>query len=397
MSKLERLLAPSLLLCSFSLPLALHAQRIPVDRSLLRANDVRILSRTGIRTLPRSIQVAQLSPGEYLIARVGDTATVRASTATEIRWDLPLRMVGADGTGQRLTLRPVVEVGGGGLRMTPEKGGFAGEILIGIEDEEHPEESRPLGRTIRVLVTANADTTTPNGVSIDHTNLPFVSVRIVALRPGDSVRVRLRPEFDPTGIDLALPVVRPDLSLRASPEQIQGFGLETATLSIRADGIAITDSLAVTLSSNRSRPEPTIVWLGASGVTTALIRSSGIDTAIVRAEAAGMQPASVMLLFVTPWAFVIAALSGGLVGGVIRYITLKTQRVEKILFVPLLVHVLLGVLAGFVTAVAYAVGINLLNVHPTATVGEALVFVIAALGAVTSGTLVSRILPAPKE
>lgn len=71
MSKLERLLAPSLLLCSFSLPLALHAQRIPVDRSLLRANDVRILSRTGIRTLPRSIQVAQLSPGEYLIARVG--------------------------------------------------------------------------------------------------------------------------------------------------------------------------------------------------------------------------------------------------------------------------------------------------------------------------------------
>jgi hypothetical protein len=35
-------------------------------------------------------------------------------------------------------------------------------------------------------------------------------------------------------------------------------------------------------------------------------------------------------------------------------------------------------------AVAYAVGINLLNVQPNATAGEALVFVLAALGALAS-------------
>lgn len=107
-----------------------------------------------------------------------------------------------------------------------------------------------------------------------------------------------------------------------------------------------------------------------------------------------MQPASITIAFAFPLAFLVSAFLGGLIGGIIRYVTLKMQHVEKILFMPLLVHVVLGVLAGFVTAVAYAVGINLLNVHPSATIGEALVFVIAALGAIASGTLVSRILPA---
>jgi hypothetical protein len=43
-----------------------------------------------------------------------------------------------------------------------------------------------------------------------------------------------------------------------------------------------------------------------------------------------------------------------------------------------------GIVAGLLVATAYAVGINLLNLQPKATTGEALVFVLAALGALAS-------------
>ena len=377
-------------------PNSLHAQRVPVDRRVLGADTVKVLGRAGVRTLPANENIVQLRPGEYLVARLGDSATLKATAAT-IQWGLPIRLVGADEAGQRVTLKPVVEVAAGGLRIRPGTPLFTGEIQLGIEDEERPTESHSLGRSIRMLISAEADSTVPNRVAINHTNLPFTSVRIVALQPGDSVRVRIRSDFDPEGIDILVPVVRPQLSLRVTPQSIQGLGLETAALTVRALGMSQPESVVVSLTSDRGRLEPTLVALSSSGTGSALIRSSGIGTARIDGEADPMLPDTVSVEFVFPWAFGIAALLGGLIGGVIRYLTLKFQRVSKISWTGLTAHVALGTLAGFVIAVSYAVGINLLNVYPSATTGEALVFVIAALGAVGSGGIVSRMVPPPPK
>lgn len=82
---------------------------------------------------------------------------------------------------------------------------------------------------------------------------------------------------------------------------------------------------------------------------------------------------------------------GGTVGGVLRYAWLKAQKVKQITVVPLIWHALLGILAGLVVTTAYAVGINLLNLSPEATTGEALVFALAAIGALASGRVVKII------
>ncbi len=55
---------------------------------------------------------------------------------------LPVRIVGTNAQGETLTLRPVVEVSGGGLRLLSGSG-FSGQIHIGLEDEERPTQTRP--------------------------------------------------------------------------------------------------------------------------------------------------------------------------------------------------------------------------------------------------------------
>lgn len=377
-------------LAASTLASTLHAQRISVDRRIPGATEVKMLLRSGVRDVPQGVDFVQLRAGEFLFARVGATAT-STTTPEQIRWNLPLRLIGADGAGERINLRPVVEIEGGGLRLDPTTGQFVGRIQIGIEDEDDPTESRPLGRTVRILVTADADSTIPGSAAIDHTNLPFALLRIVAARPGDSIRIRVRPDFDPTGVQLQVPVVRPQLTIRASPTRIQGLGLETADLAVRLEGIAIEDSLAVTLSANRSRPEPSIVWINRSATATALIRSNGIGTDSVVAEGPWFRPAFARIEFLIPWAFTGAALLGGLVGGIIRYLWQK----GKVSIGSLLLQILLGVLLGIVAAAAYAVGIRWRDVHPSATIGEAVVFVVAALGAWSSGRIAMRLTGTP--
>ena len=347
--------------CAFSA--VSFAQDVEVRRRELGADKVQVLEQGGLRTLPADVTAVSLRRGEFAVARDGQVATPRV-TATEIRYQLPIRMIGADATGERVRLRPVVEVGGGGLRYRSPTDGFSARVLLGLEDEDEPARSRPLGRTVRLLVTAEADSTTPESISIDHSNLPFATVEIVALRPGDSVRLRVQPDFDPDGVELSIPVVRPELTLRVSPQRIQGFGLETADLTIRVEGAATAGSLAVTLSSDRSRPEPPVVELDPSGAATALIRSNGVGTARVVAEGEPLKAADAAIEFAFPWAFAIAALAGGLVGGLIRFLKLKFKDKAKIELVPLIWHVLLGVLIGFVTTAAFSVGINLLSIHP---------------------------------
>jgi uncharacterized membrane protein YeaQ/YmgE (transglycosylase-associated protein family) len=69
--------------------------------------------------------------------------------------------------------------------------------------------------------------------------------------------------------------------------------------------------------------------------------------------------------------FVAAVVLGGLAG------TVATRSSRE----AWLRGIVIGIVTGIIVFVAYAVGINLLGVTPAATTGEALAFVLAALGA----------------
>jgi len=377
-------------------PVVLQAQpSIRVTREAIEAastSQLKVLSRTGIRTVPSHVESVQMQRGEYAAAHL-DEALTSTSVGDSVRWQFPIRIIGTNSEGESLSLRPVVEVGGGGLRMISGSGEFGGQIHVGLEDERQPAQSRPLGRMIQMLVTGEAESIAPSAVAINHTNLPFLPVEIKARNPSDVITVRVRPEFDPEGINLPVPVVRPKLTVRASPRTIQGYGLETADLVIRVQGGPPNSSNVVTLVSEQSKPQPSIVAIDTeTGTANAVVRSIGIGSATVVAEGDGLLSAAEQIEFAFPWAFMISATAGGIVGGLVRFILLKARQVQKIHYVALLWHLVLGVGAGFLFAVAYAVGVNLFeNVHPDAKVGEALVFFIAGIGAVRSGRLVGKL------
>ncbi len=390
-----RLLVLTAFIGSFHL---LLAQGLTVTRDKLGAEAselLHIIDSTGGHDLPPNIESVRLRAGQYAAARLSETPA-EATSKTEdgnVRMQLPVRIVGTNAQGETLTLRPVVEVSGGGLRLLSGSG-FSGQIHIGLEDEERPTQTRPLGRSIQMLVTGAADSITPSTVSLDHTNLPFQTVDIAARSPSNDVQVHIRSDFDPAGIELSVPVVRPVLSVRASPRTIQGFGLETAELVVAARGAPGDRLPSVTLSSEKSRPEPPVVAIDpATGSGTATVRSSGVGAATVTAEAEGLQSTTETITFVFPWAFAIAALVGGLVGGLYQFIRKKSDEAKRINASGLAWHLVLGACAGFLGSVAYSVGLNLLPVglHPAATVGEALVFVTAGLCAAGSGTLVGKL------
>jgi len=295
-------------------------------------------------------------------------------------WALPYQLVGRNQAGTALNLQPIIVVDAGGLRPAAD-GSFWGRIFAGVLDADRPDESHAIGRNITFLITGDLDSVKPQTISFDQTN-HFEKVDLAAGSPPDPVRLQVRPTFDPQGQStppIEIPVLRGAIRLTVSPRRIQGLGLETARVSVQAVGVPPPDHLSVDLSSDRGWIDPAPVSLDASGLASATIRSVTTGTATLHAASiASLAPGEVSVTFLFPWLFLGAALLGGGAGGLIRRARAAPAE-RRSLWMDLLV---LGILVGLVIACAYSVGINLLPFQPTAHAGEALVFVLAALGAI---------------
>jgi hypothetical protein len=370
------------------------AQQVTVDRTAIGTVErpVRVVGRGGgARVPPAAAARISIARDELLVARTGNEAreTVINDRA---RFELPVRIIGVASSGEQLNLGAVVEVARGGLRLRNDATAFVGQIFVGIEDKDNPTGARPLGRRVQFLVTADADSVKPEGLDLDHVNLPYVPVQIEVTRPGDVVGVHVRPDFEPQGFDLKLPVARPRLTLVPSLSSLQGLGLETTDVVVGVADASVPAGLVVALSAqNRGKLTPAEVTLGADGTATAGLRSNGLGTADIVARHPLFSPAKATVTFVFPWPFAMAVLLGGTLGGMLRYAWLKVSKSERIKIVPLVWHAVLGIAAGLLVATAYAVGINLLDVQPAATTGEALVFSLAAIGALATGRVVKAI------
>jgi hypothetical protein len=362
--------ATGLLIAALFVPVPLPAQPATATREvdLQRLEGPRtVLSRDAARKLDPEAARVTLRPGEYVVGQwTGGAAPVKPAVAPDGQaWVLEFGFIGVTQDGREIRFRPVIETAGG---LVASGDGFSGLIHVGLRDIRDPTAQYELPRPIGLLVSGQAEEVAPRQLTLRHTNLPFADVRISARDPADAVELIVQASGTTERAMVTVPVSRPRLELALARSHIQGFGLETSPLTVRAVGFPNPEGRLVTIGSRLGSVEPAAVTLDAGGTATTIIRSGLVGTTVIEASAPPFSPASQPIVFEWPIAFMIAAIIGGLAGAYLRHRTLKGALGT-------------GVLTGVLAAALYAVGVNVLPIQPTARTGEVLVFVVAAVGA----------------
>jgi hypothetical protein len=383
------------LLAGWLIPATAQSQaHVTVDPHKLAGSHFYVFKDTHVTAVQPAAAPVTLNPSQYVAIRT--TAPTARSTGSDgiVHWVTPLRVVGATAAGDSVNVRAEILLANAGLRFQSTTGDFSGNLLVGLVDEVSPGNSRALGRSFDMQLIGGVDGFTPDHFALDHTNQPFTRIVVRAKAPPDSVKISLLPSFDPTPLVLWIPVQRPALTLRASPPRIMGFGLEAADLTVLAPPDAADSTIVAVLTSEpHGRPDPEQVRLRGRGAGVSSIRSSSLGPTTVRAEAPPLQPATAVVQFVWPWGFLIAAALGGFVGAIVRETRDKGGDQRASAPIRIGASTVVGILVGIIVAVAYAIGINLLNLKPVANAGEAGVFVFAALGAAVGPGVLQKVVP----
>ena len=164
------------------------------------------------------------------------------------------------------------------------------------------------------------------------------------------------------------------LRIRASPARIQGFGLETATLTVVVDD-QLKGRLLV-LAATRGRLDADTLRLSESGVAVTTVRSGGWGEARIDGDVGSLAHGELILYYVFPWSVLVAGILGGAIGALVRM-----RRVGHRKGRSFAADMLLGSAAGLLAAIALALGVNLVGINLNVRFGEAAIFLVAALGA----------------
>ena len=380
MKTLRKWVAASALLTMVGTPLAAQWQWIP--RSVLRESAARAVVKDTVhvvranRTDTVAVTTAQGVPikkGEVVVVETEPAAQPdSAATDPYPHMDQPGRYFVLGSAGGLLNLRLRVSVGRG-LRYDRDAGAYVGEITVGLEDTVRLTEQVTLSTPIEIQVTGEADRLDPGNFEIGHTNLPYTRVTVRANAPRDTVYLVVQPTFNPTGERTPVPVERLPVQVRTSQPAIQGFGLQTATVTIRIPGAPAGIPLVVW--STRGRLEADTLTLAASGMAVTRVRSEGIGAATVHAELGQLASGLTPIRYTVPWTFLAAAVLGGLLGAVIRRHREETKRRASKADLPV------GICFGLLGAVAFALGLNLFGLDISVRIGEAATFLAAAASA----------------
>jgi hypothetical protein len=277
------------------------------------------------------------------------------------------------------------------LAFDPVRRVFEGRIQVGFVELGAQGSERPLAGNFSFQVQGPVSTE-PAVARVTSTAPPFQVIRVTSTDPGDEVRVTVRSSVNPDGVQLLLGVVRPEVELRITPRAIQGFGLEVADIVVSSRAPTVTRGQRIQLTSDGGRVEPLSIQFDDSGVATASIRSVSTGRATVTAQGAVLgSDAQASVDFVTPWSFIVAALAGGVTGGLLRKGT--TWRTRRKRFA---IEMLIAVLTGAVAFGLFALGVNVVGIRLPTHGGEVLVFIVAALGALLGTRIFGAAAPAER-
>jgi hypothetical protein len=380
------LTAGFLALC-YSTPTAISAQQqgtVRVERSEIEKfrgrSTLRKVNASRVETLPPNVNSVTLSPGEFLETTAKDSVSVDSSGPTT-HLDLQYRYLGATKTGDLTSLSIAIEKSSGGLLFDPGRGVYEAVLSIGLDDSLHPDETANLQSPIRMTVSAGVDTVLPHDLVLDHTNLPFEPVRLVVSTPGDSVPLHLRPSFSKQGQVVWLRVYRPRLLVAVSPLKINGWGLETATITV-GEPLNV-GNWPIILNTDRGTLDSTRISVSADRPAVISLRSMGLGVATIRAIHPQFRMGRAQVRFVFPLGFLIAAAIGGLIGAAISAIKGQNKASGQILVA------LAAVLTGLVAAALYAVGVNVTGFDIKVQFGETATFLIATLAGLAGPTILT--------
>lgn len=286
---------------------------------------------------------------------------------------------------------PVIEPVRDVLEFDPTTKAYQNEVRVGLLDKNGFGGSTRLPQALTLQLVTSQGRAVPASVSIDHVGVPFSSVALTVTDDVPDVRLRVLWGTEPDdSVERRFPLSKPQIRLEANPSRIAGFGLAVADITIRATGAGARGAKSAVVHHDRGDLEGSQqVALDAEGIGIAHLRSAGVGTAKVTVTVSTFEPAQVDVYFHWPIAFLVSAITGGLVGGFARHV--RGRRIKR----NVRRELIRSTLIGLVVVVASAVGINLVGFQLPTGVGEAFVFVVAALGAMKGIKMPDAKAPSP--
>jgi hypothetical protein len=249
--------------------------------------------------------------GEYLFINSAEPARAIDCTATDLGecLETSFRYLAMTDAGDPLDLSLVLE-STKKLRYTTGDGNFIGNVFVQLMDRDSPTEVKNMSTAIQVAVSAAVDKIVPGTlVDITQTN-HFQNVTLAVKTPEEPTIVKLTPARSAEPQELEFGVTRPTLELRVGQDSILGFGLETATVTVQANGVDSPPSTAITVTSKKGRLNQNAISFDADGIARTFVRSRATGADVITAELNPFSDGTDRVIYEKPWTWLLAVLVG---------------------------------------------------------------------------------------
>ncbi len=327
-------------------------------------------------TLRATPDTLTLAPGEAIIRSTGSAGTTR-SVGGRRQVYLPVRALEAASSGRVVQYSIAYVIARDGLHYDPDGKRFRGRVDFVLDDSINPQVVERLTRPRVVHLAGPFDAISRVNLEFGSTN-QYQTVDVEALTATDTVLPLEVRALGLTNLRVPLPVHSPRLTLRTNTREILGFGLQVVRVTVSLSADAGGQLRTVSPSAKRGTPDSALLHVASGSDGVFELRSSFMGRDSVSVAGEGFTDGMLEMVYLPPTLFVMLALLGGVVGGVLRQLTGGAAGSAG---ARVLRGTALGLLTGIVAAPAYALGINLVGVTVAVGVSESATFVIAALGA----------------
>ncbi len=256
---------------------------------------------------------------------------------------------------------------------------FVGSIRVGVSDIV-PGPPRDLVTPITFYV-IDAEEAEPSEIRVERTNgLKEIAVRLAAAPGGATIRIA--SDLSPEGMPITLPLI-PRLSADPGNTSVEGWGLGATDINISVVGLDRPAGRMVTLRTTSGYLTPSRVKLDDFGMASTTIRSDRLGPARITASSPGLQVAAAEVDFRLPYLTAISSLLGALLGALVRLFGGRRRG-------SFIRSLIAAAGAGILIFALYAIGVNVLPVTPSVTVGLVLVFAVSGLGAYLGSKLLEK-------
>lgn len=229
---------------------------------------------------------------------------------------LPVRIfrTKADGTQQSL----VVTSHSQGLFWQPESQSFLADLILSVLDENNPSDTSNLNPKVPVHLTGRPGSIGQTEFLFDRLGDWSKRTPVTTDVGGDSFPVTILTPIAPNGtLAKDIPFVKPRLKLQASPEEIDGLGLQSTHISLQVaeEANAIGPDLSFKLTYTGGQPSHDTLITNDSGKTYYTdFWSTGIGEESLSIDDPRFDISEVVVTTLIPYGFLAAVILGALLG-----------------------------------------------------------------------------------